>query len=49
MLIEWPPNSGRSIEIPEVDQGRWFGMGEAREYIRKDQELLLDRLREALK
>ena len=29
-LIEWPPHSGRSIEIPEVDQGRWFGMGEAR-------------------
>jgi len=45
--IEWPPHSGRSIEIPEVDQGRWFGITKAREYIRKDQELLLDRLREA--
>ena len=43
--IEWPPHSGRSIEIPEVDQGRWFGMTEAREYIRKDQEELLNRLR----
>jgi predicted NUDIX family NTP pyrophosphohydrolase len=48
-LIEWPPHSGRSIEIPEVDQGRWFGMTEAREYIRKDQEELLDRLREAFR
>lgn len=47
--IEWPSHSGRSIEIPEVDQGRWFGMGEAREYIRKDQELLLDRLCEAFR
>jgi len=47
-LIEWPPRSGRSMEIPEVDQGRWFAMIEAREYIRKDQELLLDRLHEAL-
>jgi predicted NUDIX family NTP pyrophosphohydrolase len=47
-LIEWPPHSGRSIEIPEVDQGRWFGMGEASEYIRKDQEPLLDRLQVAL-
>jgi predicted NUDIX family NTP pyrophosphohydrolase len=47
-LIEWPPRSGRSIEIPEVDQGRWFGIAEARRYIRKDQEQILDRLRAAL-
>jgi predicted NUDIX family NTP pyrophosphohydrolase len=42
--IEWPPRSGRSIEIPEVDQGRWFELTEARDSIRKDQEPLLDRL-----
>jgi predicted NUDIX family NTP pyrophosphohydrolase len=47
-LVKWPPHSGRSIEIPEVDQGRWFAMAEARKYIRKDQELLLDRLHAAL-
>lgn len=46
--IEWPPRSGRTIEIPEVDRGRWFGIGEAREYIRKDQEKLLDRLVEEI-
>ncbi len=46
--IEWPPRSGRTIEIPEVDQGRWFGMTEAREYIRKDQAQLLDRLCDVL-
>lgn len=45
-LVEWPPHSGRSLEIPEVDQGRWFRMIEAREFIRKDQEQLLDRLGE---
>src|SRR6478672_8278353 len=22
--IEWPPRSGRKIEIPEVDRGGWF-------------------------
>src|SRR5271156_1205352 len=22
--VEWPPNSGRLIEIPEVDRGSWF-------------------------
>jgi predicted NUDIX family NTP pyrophosphohydrolase len=48
-LIEWPPHSGHSLEIPEVDQGRWFGIEEAHEYIRKDQELLLDRLRETFR
>jgi predicted NUDIX family NTP pyrophosphohydrolase len=46
--IEWPPHSGRSLEIPEVDQGQWFRITKARKYIRRDQELLLDRLQAAL-
>jgi predicted NUDIX family NTP pyrophosphohydrolase len=46
--IEWPPRSGRRLEIPEVDQGRWFSIGEAREYIREEQEQLLDNLCTAL-
>jgi predicted NUDIX family NTP pyrophosphohydrolase len=46
--VEWPPRSGRMMEIPEVDEGRWFGVSEAREYIRKDQDELLDRLLETL-
>jgi predicted NUDIX family NTP pyrophosphohydrolase len=48
-LVEWPPHSGRSIEIPEVDQGRWFTIAAARESMRKDQEQLLDRLLKALR
>jgi predicted NUDIX family NTP pyrophosphohydrolase len=44
--VVWPPRSGRMIEIPEADEGRWFRLGDAREYIRKDQEELLDRLLE---
>ena len=47
--IEWPPHSGRSLEIPEVDEGRWFGLAEARDYLRSDQEELLNRLAETLK
>ena len=47
--VEWPPKSGRKIEIPEVDRGQWFGMMGARESIRKDQELLLDRLQAILR
>jgi len=46
--VEWPPRSGRRITIPEVDEGRWFSVGETREYIRKDQEELLDKLLEAM-
>jgi predicted NUDIX family NTP pyrophosphohydrolase len=42
--IEWPPRSGRRLEIPEVDRGRWFRIGEAREYIRQEQQLFLDNL-----
>jgi len=44
--IEWPPRSGRSLEIPEVDRGRWFSMSEAHEYIREEQRGLLRRLSE---
>ncbi len=42
--IEWPPHSGRRLEIPEVDRGRWFRIGEAREYIRHEQQPFLDNL-----
>jgi predicted NUDIX family NTP pyrophosphohydrolase len=43
--IEWPPRSGHRIEIPEVDRGRWFSLEEAREYIREEQQTLLNNLR----
>ena len=42
--IEWPPHSGRRLEIPEVDQGRWFSIEEARKCIREEQRPLLDKL-----
>jgi predicted NUDIX family NTP pyrophosphohydrolase len=42
--IEWPPRSGRRLEIPEVDRGRWFSIEEAREYMSEEQRQLLDRL-----
>jgi predicted NUDIX family NTP pyrophosphohydrolase len=46
--IEWPPRSGRSLEIPEVDRGRWFDIDKARKYIRSEQERLLDSLQTAI-
>lgn len=42
--IQWPPRSGRTLVIPEVDQGRWFSLTDAREYMRPDQHELLERL-----
>jgi len=40
--IEWPPRSGKKMEIPEVDRGAWFSLEEAREKILKSQEGFLD-------
>ncbi len=45
--IEWPPRSGRRLEIPEIDRGRWFSMNEANEYMREEQRELLQRLAES--
>jgi predicted NUDIX family NTP pyrophosphohydrolase len=47
--VEWPPRSGRMIEIPEVDRGAWFSIDEAEEHIKPTQIPLLDRLVAALK
>ena len=43
-MVEWPPRSGRQLEIPEVDRGAWFNIEDARRRIFKGQEKLLDRL-----
>ena len=42
--LEWPPRSGRMIEVPEVDRAEWFTLAEAREKINPAQAALLDRL-----
>ncbi|HEX4673331.1 MAG TPA: NUDIX domain-containing protein [Solirubrobacteraceae bacterium] len=42
--VQWPPRSGETLEIPEVDRAEWFGLQEARERINAAQAELLDRL-----
>jgi len=42
--IDWPPKSGKRLEIPEIDRGRWFTMDDARRYIRQELDELLLRL-----
>jgi predicted NUDIX family NTP pyrophosphohydrolase len=44
--FEWPPRSGKLIEIPEVDRAEWFSLDAAREKINPAQVALLDRLAE---
>jgi len=41
---EWPPRSGRRIEIPEIDRVAFFAIDEARVVINVGQVALLDRL-----
>ncbi len=43
-MVEWPPRTGRQIEIPETDRGAWFDLATAREKIFRGQESFLDRL-----
>ncbi len=42
--IEWPPESGRVREFPEVDRAGWFDLREAREILAVYQVPVLDRL-----
>jgi predicted NUDIX family NTP pyrophosphohydrolase len=47
--IEWPPRSGRTILVPEIDRAEWFTLPLAREKILSGQRPLLDRLEELRK
>ncbi len=46
--IEWPPRSGRTLSIPEVDRVEWFSLVEARDRLLGGQLPFLDRLEQLL-
>jgi predicted NUDIX family NTP pyrophosphohydrolase len=46
--MEWPPRSGRGIEVPEVDRAGWFTMEAAREKILSGQRPFLNALFQAV-
>lgn len=46
--IEWPPRSGRRIEIPEVDRVEWVTPELAKERVIAGQPELFDRLAQRL-
>jgi predicted NUDIX family NTP pyrophosphohydrolase len=47
--LEWPPKSGQMKEFPEIDQGNFFTIADARGKINPAQAALLDRLLEQLR
>jgi predicted NUDIX family NTP pyrophosphohydrolase len=47
--IEWPPRSGKMMEIPEVDRGAWFKLPDAHAAILKSQQPFLDLLAKKVK
>jgi predicted NUDIX family NTP pyrophosphohydrolase len=44
VAIEWPPRSGRQIDVPEVDRVQFFTIPAASSVINPAQAALLDRL-----
>lgn len=42
--MEWPPRSGKTIIIPEVDRAGWFSIAEARKKLVPGQVPILDSL-----
>lgn len=42
--LEWPPRSGKSIDVPEIDRAEWFTVTEAKQKINAAQSQLLEEL-----
>lgn len=42
--VEWPPRTGKTLSIPEVDRGEWFLTDEAKKKINPSQAALIDEL-----
>jgi predicted NUDIX family NTP pyrophosphohydrolase len=44
VAIKWPPRTGRTIYVPEIDRAAWFALPLARRKILAGQQPFLDRL-----
>ena len=42
--LEWPPNSGRPAEFPEIDRAEFFPLDAARRKIKSGQQALIEEL-----
>ena len=46
--VEWPPKSGRTVDVPEVDRAAWFSITEAVNKITKGQLPIMQALAKKL-
>lgn len=46
--MEWPPKSGKWIEVPEIDKASWFPIEQALQKINPAQQALLEDLKQKL-
>lgn len=46
--IEWPPRSGKMVDFPEVDKGKWFSFNDAKIFINERQTGFLNELKTLL-
>jgi predicted NUDIX family NTP pyrophosphohydrolase len=46
--MEWPPQSGRLISVPEVDRAGWFALNDAKVKLIEAQWPFVDRLQDLL-
>ncbi len=46
--VEWPPRSGRTVRVPEIDRVAWVSPQEARDRLNPAQAAFVDRLLAAL-
>ncbi len=42
--VEWPPRSGRQIDVPEIDRAAWFSLPEAMQKILAGQRAVIEAL-----
>ncbi|MET0788425.1 MAG: NUDIX domain-containing protein [Cellulomonas sp.] len=47
--VAWPPRSGRTLMVPELDRAGWFAPDEARRLVVTAQAAFVDRLEERLR
>ena len=47
-IVEWPPRTGKKLEIPEVDKAEWFSLDKAKEKIVKGQLQILIELEQKI-
>lgn len=47
--LEWPKNSNKIEEFPEMDKIDWFMLDKAKEYIHPTQRFFIEKLEEKIK